>query len=90
MESTISLLEKAVIGAQKEERLTWFFFFFFCDSGESSLKSYLSGQNLTAVRNEKGIFPSDSTSSRVGAEKHIPYVLHLIPGRDSSLRMSVI
>lgn len=46
MESNISLLEKAVVGAQKEERLSYFFF---CNCRESSPKSYLSGQNLTAV-----------------------------------------
>lgn len=66
--------------------------FFFHDGGESSLQSYIPGQNSTAERNEEGIFPSDWTPSRVfGAGKHIPYVLHLIPvGKAQELFLSVI
>lgn len=77
----LSLLEKAVDGARKGKILLYFF----SDCGESSVKSCLSGQNLTAVRNEERIFSIDWTSSRAGAEKHILYVLHLIQGRDFNL-----
>lgn len=40
------------------------FLFFFRDGGESSLQSYLPGQNSTAERNEEEMFPSDWTPSR--------------------------
>lgn len=61
------------------------YLFIFWDCGESSVKSCLSGQNLTAVRNKEGIFSGDWTSSRAGAETHIPYVLHLTQGRHCNL-----